>query len=244
MRFSTPEQMRLLGSILSRYALLPFRPATPTGSLVENIFAHIRGGEVMNTYDFVDVIEPADGCGWQVKSTKSSTPITWKRAKLPDSALLIQQSVDSTEATQDLGRSIIENCNSHAIASLDKFDLEEIGYSRLILKPDGMATYFERSLCSQSHPILFQPDDYHWEWSQPKRTITKEQLPALHGIERRTGKKSWAWHGRGENQLHFYGESHWWPEESDLRSFSFQMPTAGDVLSVDQFLDLLAQLDG
>ena len=243
MKFSTSEQMHLLGSILSRYALLPFSPATPTGSLVEKVFAHIRGGDVLNTYDFVDVIEPDDGCGWQVKSTKSSTAITWKRAKLPDAALLIQQSVGSTQATQDLGRSIIENCNSHAIASLEKYDLEEIGYSRLVLKPNGTATYFERTLCSRHQPTLFQPDDYYWEWSKPKHTLRKEQLPALHGMELRTGKKSWAWHGRGENQLHFYGESNWWPEEGDMQSYSFQMPSAGDTLSLDRFLDLLSQLD-
>ena len=38
----------------------------------------VRGGdtEVLHTYDFVDVISRSEKIGWQVKSTKSTTPVT------------------------------------------------------------------------------------------------------------------------------------------------------------------------
>ena len=240
---STAGQLRLMQHILTKYALLPFRQSALPGALVENVFAYVRSAEVLHTYDFVDVIEPDMGYGWQVKSTKSTTPITWKRAKLANSADLIQSSAESQDACQDLGKAIIDHCNAHAMISLDKYELSQIGYSRLILMPDGQATYFEKTLCTRQNPTIFDADDYVWRWSEPKGTVTKEQLPALHGVDRHTGMKCWAWHGRGENQLHFYGESNWWPESAGAPSFSFQLPSADEVLSVDQFLEMLSQLD-
>ena len=51
------------------------------GDRVKNANFQLRQGEVLGTYDFVDVIKRGSKCGWQVKSTKESTPVTWKRAK-------------------------------------------------------------------------------------------------------------------------------------------------------------------
>jgi len=50
---------------------------------MESIFAHVRSANVLNTYDFVDVISTTNQRGWQIKSTKEKPPVTWKRAKLP-----------------------------------------------------------------------------------------------------------------------------------------------------------------
>lgn len=240
---SSQRQLQLMRHILTKYMLLPFRQTTLPGNLVENVFAHVRGGEVLNTYDFVDVIETATRYGWQVKSTKSTTPVTWKRAKLASADERIRESTESEAACQALGDAIIENCNSHVQSSFDKYELDQIGYARLIVGHDGAVTYFEKVLCSKLQPEIFDPSDFSWRWSPPKLTRGKEQLPALHGFNRTTGKKCWAWHGRGENQLHFYGESDWWPSQNDHRSFTFQMPSSSEVLSVDQFLEILSRLD-
>ena len=213
------------------------------GQLMESILAHVREAIVLNTYDFVDVVDIKEGLGWQVKSTKAGTPVTWKRAKIPNALDLIEVSRESDGGLQLLGDSIIEFCNDHARASLDTYQLKEIGYSRLVMRKNGYATYFERPLCSQDRPDPFDPSEFTWSWSTPKKSVKKEQLPALHGINRSTGKKWWAWHGLGENQLHFSGESAWWPREGDPHAFSFQLPADEDKLSFNQFMDLFSSLD-
>lgn len=101
--FSTNEQLDLICKILSRYIRLPFSGKTIPGAIMEGVLAHVRDGQVLNTYDFVDVIEPVDRVGWQVKSTKSSTPVTWKRAKIPNAPELIENSRKSLQGLQDLG---------------------------------------------------------------------------------------------------------------------------------------------
>lgn len=237
--FSTPEQLIDMREILSRYALLPFSQSRIPGALVESILAHVRGGVVLDTYDFVDVVDANTGCGWQVKSTKATTPVTWKRAKLANAPELIEASRRSSQGLQVLGEAIINFCNEHARASINKYDLKEIGYSRLILGDNQEARYFERVLCSQQFPDIFDPSEFEWNWSLQKKTLTKEQLPALHGISRRTGQKCWAWHGLGENQLHFSGESAWWPHEDSDHSFSFRLPSDNEKMSFSRFVELI-----
>ena len=205
--------------------------------------ANVRSGEVLPTYDFVDVIKANEACGWQVKSTREATPVTWKRAKLPRASELIDASIDSDAACQELGDAIIDLCNEHAQRSLADYDLQEIGYARLILHDRGAVTYFEKSLCSVSKPNIFDPEDFSWSWSRPKTTVKKEQLPALHGTHRQTNKKWWAWHGQGENQLHFSGESTWWPSSSSRHSFSFDMPSADEQLTIDGLMSILDKID-
>ena len=224
--------------LLVNYVRLPFSTRNIPGALMESILADAHGGRVLNTYDFVDVIQTDTGCGWQIKSTRAATPVTWKRAKIPNAQDLIDASHQSLAGLQELGDSIIEFCNDHARASLERYELNQIGYARIILHKDGRATYFERMLCSRDSPDIFNPDDFSWRWSEPKTTVKKEQLPALHGSHIATEQKWWAWHGLGENQLHFSGESVWWPPEDGPHSFSFRMPSADDRLSFDQFIDL------
>ena len=226
----------MLQRILFSWMRLPFSHGVVPGRVLEEALAHIRSGKVLPTYDFVDVISPATACGWQVKSTREKTPVTWKRAKLPDADQLIDASLESDAACQALGDAIIRFCNEHARQSLADYGLQEIGYARLVLHDDGRITYFERPLCSVTKPSVFNPRDFTWRWSSPKATMKKEQLPALHGTHRATDSKWWAWHGRGENQLHFSGESSWWPQDSSL---SFKIPLATDKLTID---DLLARL--
>lgn len=88
-------------------------------------------------------------------------------------------------------------------------------------------------------PLLFEPQNFVWQWSEPKKTRVKEQLPALRGTNIKTEEKWWAWHGRGENQLHFSGESLWWPDENSQHTFSFDLPTDEDKLSFEQLNELL-----
>lgn len=121
------------------------------------------------------------------------------------------QLIDDSDLSGDtsiLGAKVIESCNDHAKESLEKYDLMEIRYARIISCP-GRFTYFEKVLVDSNNRTLFDPAAFRWEWSEPKRTRAKEQLRALHGFR---GEDKWfAWHGRGENQLHFSGEKHWWP---------------------------------
>lgn len=193
---------------LASFFRLPFATESIPGGFAEALIADHYKGEVLATYDFVDVICRENRIGWQVKSTKATTPVTWKRAKIEGSVELIHES-DLSGDTSVLGAKIIETCNEHVQDSLDKYDLREIRYARIISCP-GRFTYFERSLVSRSSQALFDPTDFSWEWSKPKRTGAKEQLRALHGF--RGDDKWFAWHGRGENQLHFSGEKNWWPD--------------------------------
>ena len=241
--FSTPRQLDEMRRMLANFVRLPFSRDNIPGALMESVFSHVHGGIVLNTYDFVDVILPGSRCGWQVKSAKAGTPLTWKRAKIPNSAELIGASEGSEEGLQALGTAIIEFCNEHARASMERYHLDEIGYARLIVHKNGRVTYFEKLLCSTDSPHVFDPAEFSWKWSIPKTTITKEQLSALHGTHLPTGKKWWAWHGRGENQLHFSGESVWWPAKDNPHSFSFELPSPTDRLSFDQFMSLLQTLD-
>lgn len=240
--FSSPEQLELIGSLLSKYLRLPFSEATIPGAVMEGALAHVRAGTVLRTYDFVDVVKRESRCGWQVKSTKATTPVTWKRAKIPDSIQLIAESRNSPDGTQALGNAIIAFCNAHAQHSLQHYDLDEIGYSRLIVHADWKVTYFERLLCNRAAPTIFNPLDFEWRWSTPKKTVRKEQLQALHGINKLDGRKWFAWHGLGENQLHFSGEGSWWPEENNPHQYSFSLPTTDDKITVERFIDLLAGL--
>jgi len=83
--YSTSKQLEKIANVLTGYLKLPFSGDSIPGALMENVIASVRNGEVLNTYDFVDVINQNEKVGWQVKSTKASTPVTWKRAKIPSS---------------------------------------------------------------------------------------------------------------------------------------------------------------
>jgi hypothetical protein len=237
--FSSPEELARIGLILSRYIRLPVSTDTIPGAFLESVLAHIRGGRVLPTYDYIDVHQKAQRVGWSIKSTRSSTPVTWKRAKIANKEALIKASFESDEALQVLGNEIIEFCNSHARASLSDYNLEEIGYARLILFPLGEVRYFERRLCSRSAPNIFDASDFQWRWSVQKVTSTKEQLRALHGIHQPSGKKWWAWHGLGENQLHFSGEGSWWPAPGDRHAISFRFPSEDEKISFDRLVEML-----
>lgn len=241
--FSTPGQLDEMRQMLVNYVRLPFSSDSIPGALTESALAHVRGGEVLRTYDFVDVISTETRRGWQVKSTKAGTPVTWKRAKIPNAQEMIAESRKSDAALKALGEAVIRFCNDHALASMEKYNLDEIGYSRLIVHKDGRVTYFEHLLCSQKFPEIFDPNEFTWRWSTPKKTSGKEQLPALHGVKTNTRRKWWAWHGLGENQLHFSGESVWWPATNDPNMFSFHLPPPENKLSYRRFVTLFQGLD-
>jgi hypothetical protein len=168
--FSSADQLENIQEVLYKYLRLPFSGVNVPGAVMEGVIADIRDAEILNTYDFVDVIDRSERIGWQVKSTKASTPVTWKRAKIPNADQLIDDSRDGREGLQALGDAIIDFCNQHALHSLDYYGLVEIGYARLIVHNDHRATYFERLLCTSERPNVFDPENYKWEWSKPKVT--------------------------------------------------------------------------
>ena len=250
--YSTKKQLEDIVTYLSAYMRIPyFQDETIPGQVMEKIISLVHESAIqLKTYDYVDVYLP-DDVGWQVKSTKDSTPITWKRAKISASNEMITASEKSPEGLQRLGDAIIDFCNEHAVESLNKYKLKEIGYSRLIMYNDGTAVYFERLISTVNKSNIFDKNDYEWHWSDQKKDTKKEQLTALHGTNRKTGKKAFAWHGRGENQLHFSGESEWWPNvvrpsiegqinfSEDDHAMAFKLPS--DKVPWE---DLVAFLDG
>jgi len=210
--YSSKEQLTKIAHYLTAYMRIPyFQDDTIPGKVMEKIISLVHGGQQLATYDYVDVYINKQ-VGWQVKSTKADTPLTWKRAKIPHADALIRESEKSDAGLKKLGDAIIDFCNSHAVESLNLYQLSEIGYARLIMLDDDTAIYFERKICSKNKPNIFDKDDYIWHWSKPKATVKKEQLTALHGVHKTTKRKAFAWHGRGENQLHFSGEKDWWPQ--------------------------------
>ena len=209
---------------------------------MENVLAHVRKGTALNTYDFIDVINSENHIGWQVKSTKDTTPVTWKRAKIKDTDYLIKASQQSEKGLMELGNAIIDFCNEHAVESIEKYNLAEIYYSRLVVFKGREVLYFEKLLCTKDNPVIFDKNDFYWKWSTQKNTVRKEQLPALHGICKSKNEKWFAWHGLGENQLHFSGEKNWWPDGNGQHHIRFIFPKADDRLSQDQFMALLQSI--
>jgi hypothetical protein len=240
--FSDKSQLETISNMLRGYIKLPLALETIPGSFMEKALAHVRKGIALNTYDFVDVINPEEHIGWQVKSTKSTTPVTWKRAKIKDSGNLISISQQSKKGLAALGNAIIDFCNEHALESIEKYNLTEIYYSRLVLFESREVLYFEKLLCTKNNPVIFNKKDFQWKWSIQKNAIQKEQLPALHGFYKPTNEKWFAWHGLGENQLHFSGEKNWWPDKNDQRHIKFLFPKGDERLSQDQFMALLQDL--
>jgi len=241
----TREQLDQIGKALTGYLRLPFAGTLP-GAFVEAVVARVRNATILATYDFVDVVDRDRGIGWQVKSTKASTPVTWKRAKLPNAPSVIAASHESLEGLQALGDAIIAFCNNHVEESLREYGLSGIGYARAILSEsvDQISVqYFERELVTAEQPRLFDPAAFEWRWSQPKNVVKKEQLQALHGFHRSTGKKWFAWHGLGENQLHFSGESSWWPRGSSEHSVSIDLPRDTQKITFDEFVAWVTQLE-
>lgn len=222
---------------------LPFSGDSIPGEVMEFVFAHVREASVLNSYDFIDVYSESSKCGWQIKSTKQNTPVTWKRAKIPNKSDLIEGSRENSEGRQILGNAIIDFCNIHAQESMELFDLDEIGYSRLILHEDAKVTYFERTLCTKKTPLVFNREDFVWNWSEPKKTKKKEQLQAFHGTHIPTGNKWWAWHGLGENQLHFSGEDSWWPNEECPHAIRILFPPDSEKLSLENLVAALELFD-
>ena len=237
--FSSKPEMEDISKALSGYLKLPFSGDSIPGSLLENVIGSVRKSKVLNTYDFVDVISEENRVGWQVKSTKDKTPVTWKRAKIANANELIHESRTSDDALQELGNAIIRFCNDHVQESLEKYSLDEIGFSRLVVHGNGRITYYEKLLCTNADPKVFHEEDFTWRWSTPKKTTRKEQLPALHGTHKESGQKWFAWHGLGENQLHFSGESTWWPHDGDPHHIDFQFPQSR--LTQDELMELLKE---
>jgi hypothetical protein len=241
--FSTPKQLAEIAAALRCYMRLPLSPKTIPGAYLEALIGHAHKGEVLDTYDFVDVLHRERRVGWQVKSTKEGTPVTWKRAKIPNKDALVAASKENAEGLQALGDAIIAFCNKHVQESFENYDLDTIGFSRVILHADNRVTYFERVLCTRKAPLLFDPSEFTWRWTPQKKTTGKEQKPALHGILRTSRRKWFAAHILGENQLHFAGESDWWPKPGSPHAITFNLPLPSERLSLAELITLLERRD-
>ena len=235
-------EKKKLEKYFKSFLSLPWTEDSIPGDIVEEIIALTYQSKVLKTYDYVDVIDQTNlKRGWQVKSTKESTPVTWKRAKIPNKDTLIGNSINSDEGLQILGDTIIAFCNDHVEESCKLYNLDEIYYSRCILFKDRSVKYFERKLATSDDPRIFIPEDFYWKWSSPRNIIKKEQLSALHGFRKLDGKKMWAWHGHGENQLHFSGESEWWNDGKNSLELTFPREKASltSRMSYDQFFNII-----
>ncbi len=238
--FSSDAQLDRLATLIRGYLRLPFSNGLLPGRFVESAVAWVKGGRVLPTYDFVDVVCDESRIGWQVKCALVSTTVTWKRVKLPNATALIESSQNSVSETQELGRRIIDFCNQHAINSLEQYGLSAIGYCRAVVRKADVL-YFEREIISQSDPYVFDPASFRWEWSQLTGSTAKEMLPALHGIDERTGEKWFKAHILGENQLHFSGERNWWPHDNEeLPSTTITIPARGEMMDFEEFLGRFA----
>jgi hypothetical protein len=204
---------------------------------MEGTLAQVRDATRLGRYDFIDVVKETERVGWQVKSTAQSTPVTWKRAKVEGRNDLIRASESGPDGRQALGNTIIDFCNAAVARDFERYEIDHILYSRLIIHANGTATYFEKEIATRQKPQVFKAADFEWHWTEQRTGLKKEQLSAFHGIHKRSGKKWWAWHGRGENQLHFSGESEWWPESSDPHSINFELPT--ERFALDELLEFL-----
>ena len=234
--YSSEEQLQRIQKLLIQYTSLPFYEDLIPGPIMETILATVRGATVLKTYDFVDVIDRESGIGWQVKSTRERTPLTWKRAKISNQQAMIEESKISGD-TQSLGDAVIDFCNEHILSSLQWYRLDQIGYVHLILLDDGQVTYFERLLCTKDQPIVFKKEDFIWRWGETRTAKKKEQCSALHGFHKGSGTKWWAWHGSGENQLHFNGEYEWM-SEPNLTAMKFKFPS-NNQMSFEDFVTML-----
>lgn len=241
--FSTPKQLAEIAAALRCYMRLPLSPKTIPGAYLEASVALVHKGEVLDTYDFVDVVHRSKRIGWQVKSTMEKTPVTWKRAKIASKDALVAASLKSAKGLQALGDAIIAFCNKHAAESFKFYELDAIAFSRLILHADRRATYYERLLCTREAPLLFDPKEFTWRWTKEKKTTGKEQKAALHGIHSTSGRKWFAAHILGENQLHFAGESAWWPEAGSTTAITFELPALSERLALDELTTLLERRD-
>ena len=224
----------LVPPLIQAMLRLPLFDSLP-GSVLEEIVAHVYSGQRTGTYEFADVVNHDSGVGWQVKSTRFNTPVTWKRAKLPNKSSLIEDSLRDEVGTQRLGDAIIEFCNKASEESVRDYSLNRLIYARLIDKMDGHLIYFEKELPVEGQ--LFDPHEFTWSWSKPREISRKEQLQAFHGVHRPSGRAWFAWHGLGENQLHFKGESAWWPPVGDPSRFDFSR--SGEPLTLAELTDLL-----
>tara|TARA_B100000963_G_C22601003_1_gene660224 strand:+ start:113 stop:820 length:708 start_codon:yes stop_codon:yes gene_type:complete len=228
---------KIIRDYFDAYLKLPWTEDSIPGDIVEIIISHAHDGHVLKTYDYVDVVNDYLKVGWQVKSTKEKTPITWKRAKIPNKENLIKGSLSSEKGIQILGDSIIDFCNKSVKESIDKYDLSKIIYSRCILFPDRTIRYFEREIATKKNPNIFDNKEFFWKWSKPKKTATKEQLPSLMGFRKSDNLKFWAWHGHGENQLHFSGEKIWWDDPKNIINIKLSPP---DRIDFDEFFEKMS----
>lgn len=235
--YLTEEQLQKLGSYLKAYLKLPVASGDRVpGEDFEKIVAAAINGEALGKKDFVDVLTFDKRWGKQTKSGIYGNNIIWKRAKIDNSEQLVLESKNSISAAQQLGKLLIDQCNEHIIDSINKYNLDGITYSRLIIKEPDILEYFEKFLCTKNDPIVFESKDIYWKWSNTKKSLKKEYLPALHGINIKTGETIWQWNGLGDNQLNFPGEKLWWPKNRTI----FTFPNDNEKVSFEKLLVLLS----
>ena len=57
------------------------------------------------------------------------------------------------------------------------------------------------------------------------------------GFRKSDNLKFWAWHGHGENQLHFSGEKIWWDDPKNIINIKLSPP---DRIDFDEFFEKMS----
>lgn len=186
---SSVEKREKLLKIIEVSQLLPyiFRSSSISGSLVERSLAHVLGGTAPTSKNFVDVLSSDGKIGYQVKSTNSSSILTWMRARLDEKNELIINSrkKDKTEAEKglhDLGREIINKANAKIEDSFNAYPkLELLVYSRFIYEMQQYALYFEAPIMAKGDSSVFNPDNFKWFWEEIDDVLAEKNDDELGG---------------------------------------------------------------
>ena len=253
--FSTPEQLERIKQTLCSYHMLPFSGTRIPGDVLEGVLAHVRGGDLLGKYDFVDVLQRSEGVGWQVKSTRHRSPLTWMRADFRRRSELVAEADAERdegrkrELVQALGDSVIEYANASIRDSFTKYGLQQVMFCHLVLMPENRAMYYEKLLAVEGEEELFRATDFMLSWREPRPGRANrnadpddpgaaEQLPSLRGRHVPTDQDWFAWYGRKGGQLHFLLEEKiWWPPESGAHRIDFDLPA--ERFKMDEAMDML-----
>lgn len=210
-----------LGRYIKAYQSLPFFDGSVPGKILETLVAFAFQGRVLNTLDFVDVV--SGKVGWQVKSIKAGSDVTWKRVTIANPEFLLELSY---EEPAFLGRYLIDICNDHIFDSFVKYGLEDIRYIKAEIHPSNVVLV-EKSIVTNDSIVAFDHDDFYWHWTEPKHRNNKELLPSFSGFHKETNSKWFSWNGLGDNQFRFTYEKVWAMEGAVSKSISTE-----DVVSV------------
>ena len=227
--YSSKEELEKIANAIIKYFNAPFSRENVPGPVLEEIIEECKGWPALGGIDFVDNLSPNGNCGVQCKSGSTRRwsleknkwlfrQRPWGRITIPLSKrILIDESYINPILLQELGDSVIDTFNDKIKFSIEKYNLDEIGYIGLVFNPNSTFQYYERSICLRNNPILFDKKDFRWEWSIPKK---ETDSPVLKGINIKTNQVWVRWKAHGDTQLDFMGAEFWVTDDSLRLTFT------------------------